>query len=102
MTPNPYVELAHFLHQIIQLEDSDFRRILRAFEVNDGKLAKDLTGFLDRLPRGSGVVAARIDLRHLQRLRQSLPALRHRRLGRIPDEADSPAVKAQGPRLEVT
>jgi nitrilase len=57
---------------------------------------------LDRLPRGSGVVAARIDLRHLQRLRQSLPALRHRRLGRIPDEADSPAVKAQGPRLEVT
>ncbi len=32
---------------------------------------------LDRLHRGSGVVTARIDLRHLQRLRQSLPALTH-------------------------
>lgn len=35
---------------------------------------------LDRLHRGSGVVAARIDLRHLERLRQSLPALTHRTL----------------------
>jgi deaminated glutathione amidase len=37
---------------------------------------------LDRLHRGSGVVAARIDLRHLQRLRRSLPALSHRTLDR--------------------
>lgn len=37
---------------------------------------------LDRLHRGSGVVAARIDLRHLRRLRQSLPALSHRTLER--------------------
>jgi len=37
---------------------------------------------LDRLHRGSGVVAARIDLRHLARLRQSLPALSHRTIDR--------------------
>ncbi len=37
---------------------------------------------LDRLPRGSGVVAAGINLQHLQRLRQSLPALSHRTLDR--------------------
>lgn len=37
---------------------------------------------LDRLHRGSGVVAARIDLQHLQRLRKSLPALSHRTLDR--------------------
>ena len=35
---------------------------------------------LDRLPRGSGVVIAGVDLRHLQSLRQSLPALSHRTL----------------------
>jgi len=35
---------------------------------------------LDRLHRGSGVVAAQVDLDHLQRLRESLPALTHRTL----------------------
>ena len=35
---------------------------------------------LDRLPRGSGVVLANINLSHQQGLRASLPALRHRKL----------------------
>ncbi|MBI4203715.1 MAG: carbon-nitrogen hydrolase family protein [Betaproteobacteria bacterium] len=33
---------------------------------------------LDRLPRGSGVVIANVNLAYLKRLRQSLPALTHR------------------------
>ena len=37
---------------------------------------------LDRLPRGSGVVSAGINLQHLRNLRQSLPALTHRTLHR--------------------
>ena len=37
---------------------------------------------LDRLPRGSGVVAASVNLQHLRNLRQSLPALTHRTLHR--------------------
>ena len=37
---------------------------------------------LDRLPRGSGVVVAGINLKHLQNLRRSLPALTHRTLDR--------------------
>ena len=37
---------------------------------------------LDRLTRGSGVVAAGINLDHLKRLRESLPALTHRTLHR--------------------
>jgi nitrilase len=37
---------------------------------------------LDRLPRGSGVVTAGVNLAHLRRLRQSLPALTHRTLHR--------------------
>jgi nitrilase len=35
---------------------------------------------LDRLPRGSGVVVAGVNLAYLRRLRQSLPALTHRTL----------------------
>ena len=37
---------------------------------------------LDRLPRGSGVVVAGVNLQHLHSLRRSLPALTHRTLDR--------------------
>jgi len=37
---------------------------------------------LDRLSRGSGVVTAGVNLQHLKKLRQSLPALTHRTLHR--------------------
>lgn len=37
---------------------------------------------LDRLPRGSGVVVAGVNLTHLKRLRLSLPALTHRTIHR--------------------
>ncbi len=50
---NPYVELLHVVNQILQLEDSDLHRILRRYEINPSKLAKDLTAALDRLPRGA-------------------------------------------------
>ena len=38
---------------------------------------------LDRLPRGSGVVVAGINAEYVQRLRKSLPALKHRTLNRV-------------------
>jgi nitrilase len=38
---------------------------------------------LDRLPRGSGVVVANISPEYVQRLRTSLPALKHRTLHRV-------------------
>jgi len=50
---NPYVELAHWLHQILQLQDSDLHRIIQHFSLNPSRLAKDFTEALDRLPRGS-------------------------------------------------
>jgi len=50
---NPYVEIAHFLHQVLQLQDSDLHRILRHFEINPSRLVADLTAALDRLPRGA-------------------------------------------------
>ncbi|NIF17274.1 type VI secretion system ATPase TssH [Pantoea sp. Cy-639] len=50
---NPYVELAHWLHQLLQLQDSDLHRVIRQFNVEPARLARDLTDALDRLPRGS-------------------------------------------------
>ena len=53
MRGNPYVELVHWLHQILQLQDSDLSRIIKYFDLNLSNLARDMTAALDRLPRGS-------------------------------------------------
>src|SRR5690242_972209 len=50
---NPYVELVHWIHQILQLQNSDIHCIVRAFELDPSKLARDITETLDRLPRGA-------------------------------------------------
>src|SRR4051812_36093459 len=50
---NPYVELVHWIHQLLQSPDSDLLRIVRHFEIDASRLAKDLTDTLDRLPRGA-------------------------------------------------
>src|SRR5215475_10956460 len=50
---NPYVELVHWIHQIVLTPDSDLHRILRHFELDASRLAADLTETLDRLPRGA-------------------------------------------------
>src|SRR5256885_10249930 len=53
MRGNPYVELVHWFHQILQLPDSDLHRIIKEFQVDPSRLARDLTESLDRLPRGA-------------------------------------------------
>ena len=50
---NPYVEPVHWLHQILQLSDSDLHRVIQHFSLNPSRLAKDFTEALDRLPRGA-------------------------------------------------
>ncbi len=50
---NPYVELVHWLQQVLQAPDSDLHRIVRHFEVDAAVLARDVTEALDRLPRGA-------------------------------------------------
>ncbi|WP_207000322.1 type VI secretion system ATPase TssH [Trinickia mobilis] len=50
---NPYIELVHWFHQILQLQDSDLHRIIKHFGIDPSALARDLTDALDRLPRGS-------------------------------------------------
>ncbi|MGY4640289.1 type VI secretion system ATPase TssH [Pseudomonas sp. TE24901] len=53
MRGNPYVELVHWLQQILQLTDSDLLRLVRHYGIDPAVLARDLTAALDRLPRGS-------------------------------------------------
>jgi type VI secretion system protein VasG len=50
---NPYVELVHWFHQILQLSDSDLHRVIQHFNLNPSRVAKDFTEALDRLPRGA-------------------------------------------------
>jgi type VI secretion system protein VasG len=57
MRGNPYVELVHWLHQILQLQDSDLHKIIRQFNLDPSRLAKDFTDSLDRLPRGSSSIS---------------------------------------------
>jgi len=54
---NPYVELVHWIHQIVHTQDSDLHRIARRFDVDMGMLQADLTQALDQLPRGAGSVS---------------------------------------------
>ncbi len=57
MRGNPYVELVHWIHQILQLQDSDLHRIIKQSNLNPSTLARDLTEALDRLPRGSSSIS---------------------------------------------
>ena len=54
---NPYVELVHWLHQILSTNDSDVHRIVRHFDIDASKLAADLTKALDKLPRGATAIS---------------------------------------------
>ena len=57
MRGNPYVELVHWLHQILQFQDSDLHRIVKQFNIDPSRLARDITDALDRLPRGSTTIS---------------------------------------------
>jgi type VI secretion system protein VasG len=50
---NPYVELEHWLMQMLSTPDSDLHRIVRRFDIDSARLSADLTAALDRLPRGA-------------------------------------------------
>jgi type VI secretion system protein VasG len=54
---NPYVELVHWIHQILQQQDSDLHRIMREFQIDPSRLAREMTEALDRLPRGASSIS---------------------------------------------
>ena len=49
---NAYVELAHWLNQIMMLPDSDLHRIAAAFDIDLGGLTRDLSQALERIRKG--------------------------------------------------
>ena len=54
MRGNPHVELVHWVEQILRNEaGTDLHAIVRHFGLNESKLAAEIAGALNKLPRGS-------------------------------------------------
>ena len=56
MRGNPYVELVHWMAQLVQTAGTDIEAIVRHYELEASSLARDITSALDRLPRGSTAI----------------------------------------------
>ncbi|WP_275272775.1 Clp protease N-terminal domain-containing protein, partial [Pantoea ananatis] len=54
---NPYVELVHWLHQLMQQQDGDLQQVIKHFSLDENALTRDIVAALDRLPRGAGAVS---------------------------------------------
>ncbi|QKJ85699.1 type VI secretion system protein VasG [Paramixta manurensis] len=54
---NPYVELVHWLHQLMQQQDGDLQHLIRHFSLDEEALTRDIVAALDRLPRGASAVS---------------------------------------------
>ncbi|PCJ16781.1 MAG: type VI secretion system ATPase TssH [Gammaproteobacteria bacterium] len=50
---NSHVEITHWVHQILQLQDSDLHRLIKHYDLDSSKLMADITQSLDQLPRGT-------------------------------------------------
>ena len=57
MRGNPYVELVHWVAQLVQTQGTDLEAILRHYQIDASALARDITTSLDRLPRGSTAIS---------------------------------------------
>src|SRR5713226_10561361 len=57
MRGNPHVESVHWLHQLLQSQDTDVHRIIKHFQLDPSRLAADLIAALDRLPRGATAIS---------------------------------------------
>lgn len=57
MRGNPYVELVHWMHQLLAQQDSDMHRIIAHYDLDTGKIASEMTRALDMLPRGASAIS---------------------------------------------
>ncbi|RVT84123.1 type VI secretion system ATPase TssH [Rhodobacteraceae bacterium CCMM004] len=57
MRGNPYVEIVHWLAQIVQGQDNDVLRIIRHYDLDSARLAADMQKALDALPRGASTIS---------------------------------------------
>ena len=54
---NPYVELVHWMHQILHEHDSDLQKIMRYFDLKTDELERGVVAALDELPRGASSIS---------------------------------------------
>ncbi|MDR2394374.1 MAG: AAA family ATPase [Treponema sp.] len=54
---NPYIELTHWVNQILLSENTDWHEALRFFALDEGKLSKDMIAAMDGLPRGASSIS---------------------------------------------
>ena len=57
MRGNPYVELVHWIHILMQDPRNDLALIRATFKLDDAKLARDIVEALDELPRGATAIS---------------------------------------------
>ncbi|MDR2796521.1 MAG: AAA family ATPase, partial [Spirochaetaceae bacterium] len=54
---NPYIELTHWVNQILLSENTDWHEIVRFFALDEAKLSKDMIAAMDALPRGASSIS---------------------------------------------
>lgn len=54
---NPYVELIHWVHQLIQQPDNDIHYVLRHYRISTSDVEKSLLRQLDLLPAGASAIS---------------------------------------------
>ncbi len=57
MRGNPYVELVHWIHLLLQDPQGDVAAIRQSFGLDEARLARDVVGTLDLLPRGASAIS---------------------------------------------
>ncbi len=57
MRGNPYVEIVHWFHQILQSPNSDLHLIVKHYNLDPSKVATQMTAALDGLPRGASSIS---------------------------------------------
>jgi type VI secretion system protein VasG len=57
MRGNPYVEIVHWIAQLIQVDNCDVQKILQHYEIDPSRLSADVTRALDALPRGASAIS---------------------------------------------
>ena len=57
MRGNPYVELVHWVQQLVQSDDNDWAKLFNHYKVDRARLAEQITQSLDDLPRGATAIS---------------------------------------------
>ena len=57
MRGNPYVELVHWMTQLIQVPNNDVSMIMDHYKLEPSRVSADMTAALDMLPRGASAIS---------------------------------------------